>query len=162
MTRSFGRHPKTASPAKAGVHPSTARTPERWIPAFAGTAGFFALAVFGFVFQGVTLLGFIFVSRTTFAEFGKPVIIALAFGGMAVLVGYAASRSSNNRARFVSMPAVLAVGFVAASDLLAVLWFPGLRKDIEWGSIDYFRSTASAVGCFILRTPLSQSCLFSS
>src|SRR5947207_6066405 len=28
---------KTAVPVKAGIHPSTTRAPEKWVPAFAGT-----------------------------------------------------------------------------------------------------------------------------
>src|SRR5438132_1624558 len=37
---SHPRQPKTAFPAKAGIHASTVSDVDRWVPAFAGTAVF--------------------------------------------------------------------------------------------------------------------------
>jgi hypothetical protein len=100
---------------------------------------FICFSVIGVVVQSASLTVFILVSRTKFADQGKPLVLGATALAMALLLwiwvrdeGYAVS--------LFLAPAALAVGFSASYHLVGALCFPGLLNDFYAPFLDYFLS----------------------
>jgi hypothetical protein len=86
-------------------------------------------SIFSVVLQGLLLSAFILVSRTTFAELGKPVVICLAFLSVGLLLWQGVRRASDFKSLCL-LPVILAIGYVLAFHLVGEFFFPGLLRDV--------------------------------
>lgn len=109
----------------------------------------FRLAFVGFLLQLLGIVAFILVSRTSEAALGKPVVIALVATFLVLLI-WNSTKSLNLRGSLLYLPALLALGYIAAFHVVGFAAFHGLLRD--WGiSSDYFLSLLrTAVVAFAL------------
>lgn len=97
------------------------------------------LGILGLVIQGASLVTFITVSRSSFASQGKPIVIAAAFLTVALLL-WRGVRSMGGVASLILLPAILALGYIAAFHLVGAIGFPGLLRDARSPTGGYLRS----------------------
>ena len=88
------------------------------------------ISILGLVLLGAGLAAFVFVSRTRFADLGKPFVIALAFLGVGLLLWRGVRNVSGVTYLFL-LPAMLALGYIAAFHLVGEIGFPGLLRDVR-------------------------------
>ena len=93
------------------------------------------VAVAGFVIQTIGLLTFVAVA--SWNGIGK--FLAVGIGILAMVTLLRIANSPYRFSRSVVQSALLALGFLLAHHTLALLFFPGLLKDVEIPSIEHFR-----------------------
>jgi hypothetical protein len=96
-------------------------------------------SIFGIILQGVWLVAFILISRTTFADLGKPIVISIACLSVAFLL-WRGVRSTNSPTSLCLLPVVLAIGYIIAFHLVGMIGFPGLIRDIHTPYSEYLWS----------------------
>jgi len=92
----------------------------------------------GTVLQSLCLAAFILISRTSFAQGGKLVVIGLTIVSVVMLLWYGVRRVKTRLNLFL-LPVLLALGYSIAFHLVGVLGFHGLLMDWDI-STDYFMS----------------------
>jgi len=101
-----------------------------------GILRFICFGVIGVLYQSMSLTAFMFVADTRFAEVGKPLVVGASMLASALLVWIWIR--SIERARWIFMvPALLAVGYSVAFQLVGLVFFPGLVGDFYPPFLDY-------------------------
>lgn len=86
-------------------------------------------SILSVVLQGFLLIAFVLVSRTTFAELGKPLVICLALLTVGLLLWREVRRTRDFK--FLCLiPFILAIGYIFAFHLVGEFVFPGLLRDV--------------------------------
>ena len=97
----------------------------------------------GFLIQIGALWAFILISRTDYAPYGKPLVIALVILVLGTLLWHEV-RKTPGCGRFCLLPLVLSLGYLVAFHLLDLIGFRGLMKDLQF-DIDYLWSILRAL-----------------
>jgi hypothetical protein len=101
-------------------------------------------AAIGFVVQVIGLATFAAVANTSWSESGKPLVLGATMLAMALLLVIA--NRSYRFSRSVIQSALLTLGYLLAHYTLGILYFSGLLKDVEIGSIEHLRMIAAMSG----------------
>ena len=94
-----------------------------------GIFQFFLFSVIGVLHQSISLVAFVLIARTDYADMGKHLAVCAAILASALLV-WIWLRSIEKPMWIFLVPLALAVGFSAALRLVGFLLFPGLVKDL--------------------------------
>lgn len=100
--------------------------------------------VVGMALQGMGLVAFILISRTSIATVGKPVVIALTLASVALLLWHSVKQAKTPMV-IILLPALLALGYTVALHAVGAIGFRGLLRDIEF-STDYLLSVLRVTG----------------
>lgn len=98
----------------------------------------------GFVVQVIGLATFVAVANASWSGSGKPLVLGATILAMALLLVIA--NRSYRFSRSAVQSALLTLSYLLAHDTLGILYFPGLLKDVEIGSIGHLRAIAIVFG----------------
>lgn len=97
------------------------------------------LGIFGIILQSVCLILFILISRTAFADLGKPIVITLSGLSVGFLL-WSGVRNASGPTSLCLLPLVFAIGYIIAFHLVGLIGYRGLMRDIHPPYGDYLWS----------------------
>jgi hypothetical protein len=102
-------------------------------------------ALTSIVLNSCLLSAFIVAARIDSSNLGKPVIITVGFASVTLLLWHALRDATHNNAVLVC-PLLLALGYVIAFNVLGLLAFPSLLRDVAASLTDYLWSLVKVTG----------------
>lgn len=116
-------------------------------------------SIFGIILQAVCLIAFILISRTTFADLGKPIVISAGCLSVGFLL-WRGVRNASGPTSLCLLPVVLAVGYTIAFHLVGAIGFPGLMRDIHPPYGEYVLSVLRVALALLLAYGIITALLF--
>ena len=102
----------------------------------------------GSIAASAASLGFFLVSRSAWADIGKPACLVVGTTAVIVVLGFAARVLGLSE--MVEVAAIIAGAQVILYNFLAFTAFPGLAKGVVFLSLEHFEYVRELLGFFIL------------